>query len=53
MSNVEVKKPFEILRFDILLLCGSLFWFDEVSYKKTAVKTKTRKRFSVSFAPLM
>jgi len=26
-------KPFEILRFDILLFCGSLFWLDEVSYK--------------------
>jgi len=27
------EKPFEILRFDILLFCGSLFRLDEVSYK--------------------
>jgi hypothetical protein len=39
ISNNECRmskaKPFEILRFDILLFCGSLFWLDEVSYKKS------------------
>jgi hypothetical protein len=29
------EKPFEILRFDILLFCGSLFRTGEVSYKET------------------
>jgi len=40
IRNVECrrKRPFEILRFDILLCCGSLFRPGEVSYKKTEQK---------------
>jgi hypothetical protein len=37
IMNIECRRkpPFEILRFDILLFCGSLSRPGEVSYKKT------------------
>jgi hypothetical protein len=42
--NVECrrKEPFEILRFDILLFCGSLFRQGEVSYKEAEEREKDK-----------
>jgi hypothetical protein len=38
----EGNHTFEILRFDILLFCGSLFRAGEVSYKEDQKETKKK-----------
>jgi hypothetical protein len=39
----QTKRPFEILRFDILLFCGSLFRPGEVSYKNTVASRQNKE----------
>jgi hypothetical protein len=57
ISNNECRmskeKPFEILRFDILLFCGSLFRTGEVSYKNTELRATSNLRLATRYEKLV